>query len=541
MLLSRAVFSQDYFSYGGGNYTGINQVFSNPAAIADNRLMADIAVTGLDITINNSWFEIKKEALKYQGKLMKPSTITMPRTWKNVTPGVPNNVFKNFSVIKKNKDRAAIVEARWLLPSLMYQLNNKQALAFTWSLRQIGNISGISQQLAYLFENELDLSVTQNTRVRNKNLSAVQMSWAEYGLTWARVLKNQNKHFLKVGITPKLLQGLEASYFIVKELDFFLSSKDNSSFLNSNFSYARSANTSSPFKDDYPLQNFYHYVTKPSLGLDLGVVYEWRPEFTKFKYKGEDQQSNWRKDQNKYRLKLGAAITDIGRIKFKKAGVYYDMNVEANHDDFVQLVSSKDYRVMDSILRANYSNKYQTDEFAILLPTALNTQMDYRLNKDIYINLSTHLSNFFKNNYFKVYNYSAICFAPRYEQFWYDISMPLTINMLSVKRGAYITPGLNFRLGSLSFGTSDVITLFKGDKSGFNFYAMLKVSVPYRLITDQDGDGVPDRKDECPNEAGNPVLRGCPDKDNDLVPDKYDKCPNQPGTKENNGCAEKSE
>jgi len=55
---------------------------------------------------------------------------------------------------------------------------------------------------------------------------------------------------------------------------------------------------------------------------------------------------------------------------------------------------------------------------------------------------------------------------------------------------------------------------------------------------DLDGDGVFDKDDACPSEAGPKENKGCPwpDRDGDGTPDKDDKCVDQPGPKENFGC-----
>lgn len=53
---------------------------------------------------------------------------------------------------------------------------------------------------------------------------------------------------------------------------------------------------------------------------------------------------------------------------------------------------------------------------------------------------------------------------------------------------------------------------------------------------DTDGDGVADYQDECPTEAGVANLNGCPDRDGDGIADKNDQCPDQPGTAATNGC-----
>ena len=53
---------------------------------------------------------------------------------------------------------------------------------------------------------------------------------------------------------------------------------------------------------------------------------------------------------------------------------------------------------------------------------------------------------------------------------------------------------------------------------------------------DSDGDGVPDKKDHCPDHPGPIELNGCPDSDGDGIPDEKDQCPNSSGSISMNGC-----
>ncbi|WP_181884982.1 OmpA family protein [Pontibacter diazotrophicus] len=53
---------------------------------------------------------------------------------------------------------------------------------------------------------------------------------------------------------------------------------------------------------------------------------------------------------------------------------------------------------------------------------------------------------------------------------------------------------------------------------------------------DADADGVPDYQDQCPTEAGTAATQGCPDRDGDGVADRDDQCPDQPGTAAMQGC-----
>lgn len=55
-------------------------------------------------------------------------------------------------------------------------------------------------------------------------------------------------------------------------------------------------------------------------------------------------------------------------------------------------------------------------------------------------------------------------------------------------------------------------------------------------IVDSDKDGIPDAVDGCPEAPGPGPLDGCPDKDGDQIPDNVDKCPEVMGTPELQGC-----
>lgn len=76
-----------------------------------------------------------------------------------------------------------------------------------------------------------------------------------------------------------------------------------------------------------------------------------------------------------------------------------------------------------------------------------------------------------------------------------------------------------------------------------------EVFIGYRLPAenDRDYDGIPDNKDDCPDEPGPRSNNGCPiakdslstnnnDIDQDGIPDSEDDCPNTFGVADNNGC-----
>ena len=76
-----------------------------------------------------------------------------------------------------------------------------------------------------------------------------------------------------------------------------------------------------------------------------------------------------------------------------------------------------------------------------------------------------------------------------------------------------------------------------GDAANDDWYSFANLTLTYRFLpNDRDKDGVSDKKDACPDEAGLVQFAGCPDKDGDGIIDKNDACVDVPGLVEFNGC-----
>lgn len=74
------------------------------------------------------------------------------------------------------------------------------------------------------------------------------------------------------------------------------------------------------------------------------------------------------------------------------------------------------------------------------------------------------------------------------------------------------------------------------ENDGFNHFQNF-VGLSYLFgAGDADGDGVSDKKDQCPNVPGLKEYKGCPDTDGDTIIDKEDQCPEIPGLPEFKGC-----
>ncbi|MBA3666029.1 MAG: thrombospondin type 3 repeat-containing protein, partial [Bacteroidetes bacterium] len=526
--------AQDFMGLQTSNYAGVLGVYSNPANIADSRFKTDIVLIGVNFVVDNNYVGVKRSALKHTGKYTNPSSLEF-HAFDTTRKGSQYYWKNNFVTANNTHSKSIYTAARIVLPSFMISIDRKSSIAFNWSVRNYVNVDGISQDLAKLAYEEFQYPSLWVTKLQNKNLSIQQMTWAEYGLTYARVIKEDGPHFFKVGATVKLLQGLSAAYVHIKNLNYSLDTTNVFNFFSSDVAYGHSSN----FDFNDPNNIKYKFQSFPGFGFDIGGVYEWRPDYQKFKYDMDGETGLWRRDQNKYKLKASFAVNDIGGIRYKKGSLSNDFtaNINAWNVSKLQINSVSGF---DSTMTNVFGSKNSDKTFKMALPTSINAQLDYNIWKPFYINLMANICNLTPNRDAKVHDFTAISLSPRFDHKWFGVTIPVTYSSLTAIRNQPITGGLMLRAGPLVLGSSNFMNYFSNrDIYGANFYFILKVPIPYGRPRDRDKDKVSDKKDVCKDIPGVWEFMGCPDKDGDHIKDADDKCPDVPGTKELQGCPDK--
>jgi len=520
--------AQDFLGLQTSNYAGVIGAYSNPANIVDGRLRADVVLAGLNFTAENNYIGAKRSAIKRKG--FGFDTLN----WNNIDKNSPDYWKNNIVTTDNDKNKSIYISGRVVLPSFLIPINRKNAIAFNWSLRNYVNIDGVSPQLAKLAYEQFIYPNLWVQDLNNKSLSVQQMSWAEYGFSYAHVFKEDNQHYFKAGATVKLLQGLTAAYMYIKDLNYNFFTKDTLSIFQSDVAYGHSDNFD--FNDQNNIK--YKFQSYPGLGFDIGGVYEWRPDFENYKYEMDGEKGLWRNDKNKYKLKASFAIVDIGGIRFKKGSTSNDFTANINQWN-LKPIDVQTVGQFDTLMIQNFGSKPSETTFKMALPTAINANVDYNIWKPFYVNLLFNITNFMQNRESKVHDFTTISLAPRFDHKWFGFTVPLSYNTLSASRGDKILLGTMFRAGPLIIGTNDLPMLFSKNVYGANLYFMLKVPIPYGRPHDRDKDKISDKKDLCIDVPGVWEFMGCPDKDGDHIPDKEDKCPDVAGIKELQGCPDK--
>ena len=98
--------------------------------------------------------------------------------------------------------------------------------------------------------------------------------------------------------------------------------------------------------------------------------------------------------------------------------------------------------------------------------------------------------------------------------------------------------GLNFALGGNSWANVQAEYRLSSQDNRQNL--TFGVGYVYRLSSvDLDGDGIVNRNDACPDQAGPAATQGCPDADGDTIADDADACPDLAGLPSLNGCPDR--
>ena len=124
---------------------------------------------------------------------------------------------------------------------------------------------------------------------------------------YSQVLIDNDEHFLKIGVAPKALLGHAAAYVHTDDFSYNLVNEDTSQYLTGTFDYGYSNNINGIINNGMAGSNptFSDLIdpsSKLGFGLDIGAVYEWRPNYAKFKYDMDGETNLWRRDENKYKL-----------------------------------------------------------------------------------------------------------------------------------------------------------------------------------------------------------------------------------------------
>lgn len=549
--------SQDYIGLMQSNYAGIMGADIQPASLADNRFVVDINM----FSFNVSGYQNYK---KIDSKLF-PGWWWSPKKFDGYKFNYDTLEFVNNP---KGKDRSYYTMNQFDAMNFMFTLkNNTIGIGAGVKGRVISNGYGISPQLIQLGESDFEDSTLWFQEWNEINLGVSAVAFTEYFFNYAQVVMDKDEHFLKIGGRFKFLQGAASAYMFTEDLKYEFINKDTAVRVTGAFAYGYNPEMqgliddieNSNVPDGTAWMNLLFKGKNFGAGVDLGVVYEWRPKWKDYKYDMDGKTNLWRHDKNKYVIKAGLSFLDIGGIQFGRGPMTRDFIVNEDSLDINIFDDVKNFTTLDSILIANFDTVSGPDKYSYMLPVTMNAQFDWNIWNDFYLNFNASIALNGTKYAKKSDRPHTITITPRYDHAWFGLGIPLTWNNIAGFRA-----GFSFRAGPFFVGSSNMGALFKfGNLRGADIYAGVRLPILYghpkdtdkdkvsdkrdrcvetpgiwqfRGCPDADLDGIPDKDDICPATPGIIEFKGCPDTDGDGIPDKDDDCPDVPGVKEYNGC-----
>ncbi len=446
ILISFHISAQEQLGLRIENYSGINGVLLNPTHNLTSPFAWDVNLIAVGQFVDNNFGYVNTTRL-----------IELAKNAENIEPAgdlnedqQPSQDALVFDFYDNNKKKFLTATTNIMGPSFMVNLNSGHTFGLFTNGRVAVSAQSIPGNLNYYEFNRTSFF----EYIEADPFTIASMVWSELGLNYAYRGTTVDGSF-GIGANVKFLNGYEA--FVVKNnqtTSFAQFPGDSLHFTGANFDYAfTNSNTSG--------EDFNRQKNGAGVAFDLGAM---------FTIDSGD---------NTYLWKFGAALLDIGRIKFTKNAQRHRIITDSlftlsstafeNADDVMELTNTLSIQSLGDSLASSSAN-----QFSVWLPTALSLQADYTINPLFRVNAT--LIQRIPIGEFAIKRGNLLAITPRFEHRWLGAALPI-----SLYNWQQLNLGLSLRLAFLTIGTENLGSIInRSDFTGTDFYVALKIN-PFKL------------------------------------------------------------
>jgi hypothetical protein len=419
------------------NYGGLYRATFNPSVLGGSRYKWQINIGSLGGSINNRYF-------RFLGK----NSLLYPQLAAHSTEELYGRSRTMGSLIEQNPVYL-VSEIRW--PSVMFSLDQNQGLAL--QVRSRGFVVGknIPSAVRNLYFKRLDTGSTPD--VLNEpwgDFSLVQQSFSEASIAYGLALLNTESHKLKVGVSLKRIFGARTGYLEATADQFSIRTigAETSEWTVNNLDYE--SGYSQPVVKMRVADLFDSNKYGSGWGMDLGVSYE----IGSFWARGKETF-----DQSpEYIVRLGASITDVGRIKYQTKNSRVTRGSQAQtiiDQTWLETVSDRGPEGLMTMLPATTDTSFSK---TIRLPNAMHLEADFQLVKGFFLNVSrTALFDTERKENLDLMIPNSFTITPRFEDEDSDFAFPISF----IDGNKKATIGVTGHFGPIFLGISDLRSLMK--------------------------------------------------------------------------------
>ncbi|MFT5512411.1 MAG: hypothetical protein ACI8SE_000809, partial [Bacteroidia bacterium] len=475
LMTNATAFGQYVRNFANSNYGALQSISYNPANLADGRCRFALTPLTVFADVNNNFINVRTP---YKYSEVLNNNVSTNLLDENDIP-VWDNSFMEDKLNANNKQ--AYVSAEVMGPSFLLGRKDKSGFAFTTKTRFFANVDGLDEDLLKVFLVDFD-SVAPDYSVKSHqlrlmnqpgvetNLGFGALAYQEFAFSYAAVLQDKKANFFKGGATIKYVIGLGAGFGSVNDFNYELVGIDSLRIKSANISAAYTSDRY--FTTDRRLND---YLGKNKLGkgmgIDLGVVYEYRPDYKSYTYR-MDRRNHEDRTKNKYKFKIGAAISDFGSIKFDNRPFTQSINIISDGDttdwaDFEEVTKFNGTNDIDSFALRLFPSSTIDSSFSAKLPASFNINFDYALENNWYLN-AAYVQSLRGNKVRGVRKQNVFSVGARYETRRFEFASNFVIGQFynPILLGAFV------RYGPVYVGSDNLGGIFGGKSTNsYNVYA----------------------------------------------------------------------
>lgn len=350
------------------------------------------------------------------------------------------------------KDRSRSKKMIWenldiLGPAISFKYKDKHHFAVTTRMRQLvrgGNMP--SDLFNILGEEKIDSAAYLRPFTIN-DMGVTLNAFGEVGVSYGRILMNDEYHILKGGASLKYIMGFAGASLYVDNTDLSLKDGDTISQVKGevNMLYTYNMNAYAGNNPGGNALAFMERAGTSGLGFDIGAQYEYHPDGT----------PNY---ETPYKYSIAVSITDIGYVNYYADSGSGSYNLVANGKNY-NTVSKPKGEELAPFLQRLVADTFITrtssrNKFSMGLPTALRINTEWVANEkfsvsaNVLLNLKSNADNIYKPSYMSYINVS-----PNYGNRKISVSLPCTYYGRHT-----LTFGAVFRAGPFYIGSSSLLS-----------------------------------------------------------------------------------
>ena len=424
------------------NGSAINSMFLNPANISGSSEVVVVNLFSLNLAVDNNL-----------GKFSQLGNVSGGNT---------------FSVSGNNSFNMMAPAVDFHLPGVLISLNDElqQSFAFTTRVRVMNQLNHFDPNLFQTVSSSTHAS-NGDYDFRSNKFNWTANMWSEIGLSYGLRVLDMGPHQIKLGVTLKYLGGI--SYLSLKGNNLNVHYSDGSDTIhatNSDLEFASNAvsSNSAVNKGLQPgdvTSSLFGSKAGSGFGMDIGVTYT-------YDINGSDKPGAQADNSGDvHRLKLSAAVTDVGAINYNDANNFV---VDVRGNGYVT-----GHGLSDSIKNWNSFRNYMVGQgfsadtgakaTKLYMPTTLIAGIDFQAYKRLYVN-ATYFANLANRQNFGNSYYNQITVTPRYDTRRLCVGLPITYSMLA----SDLKIGFGLRFAGFFVGSDDMLALMSSNQRGFGFY-----------------------------------------------------------------------